>query len=99
VGVEFHAICKGCGRKYDARDGCGMSFFVLHCDKCGKDKSVSFDRIKNITGKEDYRGEIAEEIAGYCGCNGHFRMDAPIRCPYCGSTDYEQADDYFVLFD
>jgi ribosomal protein S27E len=88
-----------CGHIYMAIEGCGWSFFVLHCDRCGKYKDVPFFLIQNITGKEDYRGEVAEEIAGYCNCGGHYRMDAPIRCPKCGSTRYEETGGYSCLFD
>ncbi len=34
--------------------------------------------------KEEYRRRV-EHRAGMCACGGKFLIDAPIRCPECGS--------------
>jgi hypothetical protein len=36
-------------------------------------------------GDDEYRAGV-EDHAGGCGCGGHFRFDAPARCPQCRST-------------
>jgi len=38
------------------------SFFVLHCENSGKDKSVSFAEIRKLTGEANISGETAEEV-------------------------------------
>ena len=48
MGKEFQVICKKCGTKYTVRDGGGFFFHLLHCNKCGKDKSISFDELGDI---------------------------------------------------
>lgn len=45
MGTEYGAICNNCGKKFTIRDGGGFFFHLLHCDKCGKDKSISFKEI------------------------------------------------------
>lgn len=45
MGSEFEAVCKKCGHRFSVRSGGGFFFHLLHCDSCGRDKSVSFDEI------------------------------------------------------
>jgi len=45
MGARFDVVCKNCGTKYEADKGGGFLFHLLHCDKCGKGKSVSFDKL------------------------------------------------------
>jgi hypothetical protein len=45
VGKTYGAICKTCGHRFDAREGSGFFFHVLHCDTCGKEKIVSFEEL------------------------------------------------------
>lgn len=48
--------------------------------------------------RENYDGEpltegeyhrAVEELCGVCKCGGHFRLDAPARCPECRSVDWQ----------
>ena len=45
MGSSFTALCKNCGHKFEVDDGGGFSFHLLHCDKCGRKKSIGFDEI------------------------------------------------------
>ena len=45
MGKEYQAKCKKCDYKFQVKVGGGFYFHVLHCDKCGKDKEISFDEI------------------------------------------------------
>ena len=45
MGTEYRAKCKKCGKKFTVSDGGGFFFHLLHCNKCGKEKSISFDKI------------------------------------------------------
>jgi hypothetical protein len=45
MGVKYRAECKECGCKFQASDGGGFFFHLLHCDVCGKSKNVSFEEI------------------------------------------------------
>jgi hypothetical protein len=49
--------------------------------------------------RENYQGEPipedeyhrqVESIAGSCHCGGHFRFDAPLRCPTCRSANVRE---------
>lgn len=48
MGCIRGVICKGCGTKYEIRIGGGFTNHDLHCDKCGKLKSVSFGELGEI---------------------------------------------------
>ena len=45
MGTGYRATCEKCGKKFDVNDGGGFFFHLLHCNKCGKEKSISFDKI------------------------------------------------------
>jgi hypothetical protein len=45
MGVEMSAKCRKCGCKFSARSGGGFMFHLLHCDTCGRDKSISFEEL------------------------------------------------------
>ena len=129
MGKEYQAICKMCNNKFHVRDGGGFFFHVLHCDKCGRDKEISFDEIgephlhflKGLKGcysvasseddrlvRENYPGEsisekvyfqVIEKTMGKCSCGGNFKMNAPVRCPKCRSTEIEDTGEIYILFD
>jgi hypothetical protein len=48
--------------------------------------------------EEEYRLGV-EEFVGACSCGGHFRFDAPTRCPKCSSTDLEYDASQGVTYD
>lgn len=45
MGRAYGAICKSCGHRFEVNRGGGFFFHMLHCDVCGKEKSVSFDKL------------------------------------------------------
>ncbi len=45
MGKTYGALCNSCGHRFEAHDGGGFFFHMLHCDTCGKEKSVSFDKL------------------------------------------------------
>ena len=45
MGSECEAICSKCGNRFTVSSGGGFLFHLLHCDKCGQDKSITFEEI------------------------------------------------------
>jgi hypothetical protein len=45
MGQSYGAICNACGCRFEAREGGGFFFHMLHCDKCGKEKTIPFDQL------------------------------------------------------
>ena len=45
MGMEYLAKCNKCGHEFLVSEGGGFTFHLLHCDKCGKGKSISFEEI------------------------------------------------------
>ena len=41
-------ICRACGTKFNVRDGGGFYFDLLHCDKCGEDRTVRHEDLGEI---------------------------------------------------
>jgi len=95
MGCISEAICKDCGTRYPIRMGGGFVCHDLHCDKCGKEKTVTFREVDEAPSK--YRS--FEEYAGKCECGGNYTMDAPPRCPNCRSTNFEHDFTKFILYD
>ena len=48
MGNRYTAICEKCGDKFEVNNGGGFFFHLLHCDQCGKEKSISFDELGDI---------------------------------------------------
>ncbi|MFA6572466.1 MAG: hypothetical protein WCT77_14655 [Bacteroidota bacterium] len=51
MGHQFLAKCRKCGKEFEVSEGGGFFFHLLHCTDCGKEKSVSFDEIKELHSK------------------------------------------------
>lgn len=45
MGEEWSATCKHCNHEFFIKEGGGFFFHLLRCDKCGKEKTISFDKI------------------------------------------------------
>ncbi|MFH1551031.1 MAG: hypothetical protein ABIH04_10790 [Planctomycetota bacterium] len=45
MGTEYRAKCRKCGRNFTVRTGGGFVFELLHCDRCGKERSITFEEI------------------------------------------------------
>ncbi len=129
MGQRLEVKCKKCGHVFEVNEGGGFFFHMLHCDTCGKEKSISFKKLgethlqylkglnctyciasseHDVDVRENYSGDPiseeeyhrkVEEKAGQCKCGGHFRMDAPIRCPKCRSVDFEETGMNVCYFD
>lgn len=41
MGYQFEATCSACDHRFTVRDGGGEMFDLLHCDRCGRDRSVA----------------------------------------------------------
>jgi hypothetical protein len=48
VGNSYGAICRKCGGRFEVREGGGFAFHLLHCTKCGEEKTVRFDELGEI---------------------------------------------------
>ncbi len=48
MGSASSYICKACGAHFMARSGGGFFFDMLHCDTCGKDRSVSHQDLGDV---------------------------------------------------
>lgn len=95
MGVAYRVKCNNCGNDFTANVGGGIDFYLLHCGECGKDKRVSIAEVttKMLAGEitEEDPNKRIERVAGDCeGCSGHYRVDAPVRCPKCHSDDYSE---------
>ena len=45
MGTRHCVICRACGQKSNVDEGGGFVFHLLHCDRCGDAKSISFEEI------------------------------------------------------
>ncbi len=97
MGYQFEATCSACDHRFTVRDGGGERFDLLHCDRCGRSRSVEYAKVgdwrqaeeQGAAAREEYRRAL-EEHAGPCRCGGHFRVGAPARCPKCRSPDFRE---------
>lgn len=42
MGQTYLAKCLKCGTEFEANSGGGFFFHLLHCDKCGREKTIRF---------------------------------------------------------
>lgn len=42
MGQEYEATCLDCGHRFKAMEDGGFAFQLVHCDTCGRDKTVPF---------------------------------------------------------
>jgi len=89
MGTSYSSRCNSCGASFNTNEGGGFLFELLHCDVCGKEKSVSLEKYGGVRAprsRERHQRKM-EKVAGACDCGGHFRLNAPPRCQVCRSTD------------
>ena len=48
MGHGFEGKCAACGHKTQFRVGGGFFFHLLHCDRCGKERSIAFDKLRDV---------------------------------------------------
>jgi hypothetical protein len=51
MGMEYGAICNECGHSFVVKDGGGFFFHLLRCDRCGRTKPISFDKLGELHGR------------------------------------------------
>lgn len=107
MGMKKGFICKSCEKKFNFRVGGGRYFHLLHCDTCGKEKTISFFELQkrghSITEElfwdKNYQQELEANILS-CECGGLFKFYAVTRCPNCKGTDIEDDPNAcFVMYD
>jgi len=48
LGIGLIVKCNSCGKEFEIREGGGFTFHLLHCDRCGAEKMISFDELGDI---------------------------------------------------
>ena len=48
MGTITGFICRGCGQSFSVQKGGGIFFDLLHCDGCGRSKSVSHQELGDL---------------------------------------------------
>jgi hypothetical protein len=90
MGVELTVKCNKCGHRFSARLGGGFMFHLLHCDMCGKDRSISFRELG-----EAHLGYLKGLKGAYCVATGEH--DRFVRVNYPGEPLPE--DEYHRVID
>ena len=102
MGHQVEMICQDCSARVSVRQGGGVLFEVTRCDKCGAEKNVGNAAVgiepEDSIYEEDIWPKKIEEVAGTCKCGGQFKIDAPPRCPECGSVNLKQDPDGEVVY-
>lgn len=91
MGKRYTAICNDCNEKFIVRRGGGLFFHLLHCDTCGKEKTISIGDLR-VEDRTMTEVERVEYLAGQCSCGdppGGYKVGAPPRCPKCRSTEHK----------
>jgi len=87
--IITEAKCNDCGHVFMLREGPLKRATQLKCELCGEERLIdnrNFD--KDLSFEE--RISLVEKRAGKCHCGGHFRYNAPSRCPKCKSKNIEE---------
>lgn len=45
MGYSSEATCRACGHTFTVSKGGGFAFHLLRCDRCGRERSVSFEEL------------------------------------------------------
>jgi hypothetical protein len=48
MGESHSGVCSSCGHRFTVSVGGGFTFHLLHCDQCGRGKTLAFDRIGEL---------------------------------------------------
>ncbi len=87
MGTIRKYICQDCGYSWNRREGTGMLFAVLYCDKCGDCKEL-----KPSNGNHDETDK--------CACGGTYRLETrTARCPKCQSINTIPDNGIIALWD
>jgi len=77
MGQAYEATCLDCGHRFMASKGGGFTFNLIHCDTCGREKSIPLESKALLSGQPTLKR---------CRCGGTFASGAPPRCPKCRSA-------------
>jgi len=45
MGHQYGAICSACQHRFSVSEGPGMRSVTLHCDRCGRMKTLAFEKL------------------------------------------------------
>jgi predicted Zn-ribbon and HTH transcriptional regulator len=76
VAEHFRRFVKGSGVRYSVATS-------------ERDRQILQDPEISPMSEDEFHAKV-EEHAGTCSCGGHFKYDAPIRCPKCRSTKIKE---------
>ena len=85
--------CRACGHEWERELlGGTMTVVIYRCTRCAKARGVNVTMLSDA-GLPDAPWDLpaakVDKLLGQCECGGHFRSDAPLRCPACNSTDVD----------
>ena len=99
MGSRYSVTCQECNHSFMVSDGGGFFFHLLHCDRCGKNKSVQFESLgelhlrflKGLIGpysivSKKYDEQIQAEYAGepISESEYHFQIENNLDSCRCG---------------
>lgn len=93
MGTQWRVTCRQCGTRFEARDGGGFAFHMLHCEQCGREHAVDEQQM-GTTFRADGPALDAWIVTNImpCLCGGRFTLDAKARCPRCKSDDWDESN-------
>lgn len=105
MGRLYSGQCIKCGFEFDVKNGGGFVVNQLRCEACGREKLVGRDETEGRG--EAFADEViearrklgTEKEAGQCKCGGHYKSDAPARCPKCKSTEIKDTGKNEIMYD
>jgi predicted Zn-ribbon and HTH transcriptional regulator len=89
-----HDLIADAKNEYDraireAIDASGVSLAELLKGLTGIDRDKQTRMMEAFASAIDRLNQAIESIVGRCSCGGSFGLEAPIRCPSCGSTNVQ----------
>lgn len=88
MGSQYTAVCRQCSTSFSVNEG-GFHFHLLHCEPCGREKSIDEDEMgESFTAEEAVQDAWIEQHVPPCPCGGQLTMEALPRCPKCRSSDW-----------
>ena len=87
MGIQQEYLCQDCGQKSIQNTGSGMTYQLVRCRKCGREKNIP---------RYEYQKIVSGELPP-CECGGEYSLVAPLRCPHCGSINLTPTDDELII--
>jgi hypothetical protein len=93
MGRHVRVTCKHCSTVFEAFDGGGFRFHMLHCQQCGDALSVNQDDMGDtFQADEDGQNAWVAKNVPPCSCGGRYTLKARGRCPKCNSDDWDMGN-------